>query len=67
MPKFSWETAEEIRRTYKKLKEKRKNEIRNGRVDRISTYMLSADYDCSQSTIHGIVTYQTYRTKPDTI
>ncbi len=65
LPKFDWATVEKIRRDYKRNREKKKNEIRNGRRDRISTYTLSADYDCSQSTMHGIVTYQTYRTKPE--
>lgn len=60
-PKFTWAIVQQIRRTYALHREKKKNEIRNSKKDRVSTYTLSADYDCSQSTIHGIVSGRFYR------
>jgi len=62
--KFEWPTILDIRSTYEKNREKKKNEIRNSKKDRVSTYTLSADHDCAQSTIHGIVTRKTYKVPP---
>lgn len=45
-----------MRHLYDTKKEKKKNEIRNSKKDRVSTYMLAADFDLAQSTVHSIVT-----------
>lgn len=63
--KFDWNTIVEIRRRYAELRERKKNEIRGGRTDRVSTYTLCADYDCAQSTIHGIVSRRMYKERPN--